>query len=498
MRGQPTRTGAHRRRQEPDRRARAVDLPRRLRRRPVLQRRLEEGPGDGRGDAPPRPADRRPRRVRASGSGRWSTPTRSPAASGRCGERRERGQPARSRRACGRRPTSIRTTARRSTCCRARSGLETRRPQVQRVGLRAAAARAAHRQQPAGSPPTASRSSTSCCSDACRALDLPVEPELYIGGSGEINAFTAGVDKPIVVLNVRRDRPADRRRAVLRHRARARPHQERPRPLLPDRRVPADRRRDRSASATFGIGELLGAGLQVALLNWKRKSEFTADRAGLLATQDVTTSLGAMMKLAGLPQKYYDRVNVDDFIAQARAFEAMDNDKLNWIAKWLSSAGQTHPWTVLRANQFLTWVDDGGYEQVLQGARRRAAALAGGSEALLPALRLRPRRTRGVLPGLRPVGRGARLSDDLGVASARRAAAARRARRRRRGVRGARWRGRRSRCRAPRRLHRERLARAAGARRRRRPPLRRPRQGRSRRRTTPSSSSTASGGGRGR
>ena len=35
---------------------------------------------------------------------------------------------------------------------------------------------------------------------ACRALDLPVEPELYLGGGGEINAFTAGVDRPIIVL----------------------------------------------------------------------------------------------------------------------------------------------------------------------------------------------------------------------------------------------------------------------------------------------------------
>ena len=37
--------------------------------------------------------------------------------------------------------------------------------------------------------------------DACHALDLPLVPELYVGAGGEINAFTAGVDKPIVVLN---------------------------------------------------------------------------------------------------------------------------------------------------------------------------------------------------------------------------------------------------------------------------------------------------------
>jgi Zn-dependent protease with chaperone function len=200
---------------------------------------------------------------------------------------------------------------------------------------------------------------------ACRALDLPLEPELYIGGSGEINAFTAGVDKPIVVLtsgaiDLLSD---DELFFVIAHEL---GHIKSGHVLYYQIAEFLPIVGEIIGSATFGIGELLGAGLQIALLNWKRKSEFTADRAGLLATQDVTTSLGAMMKLAGLPQKYYDRVNVDDFIAQARAFEAMDNDKLNWIAKWLSSAGQSHPWTVLRANQFLSWVDDGGYEQVLK------------------------------------------------------------------------------------------------------------------------------------
>src|SRR4029079_12692793 len=37
--------------------------------------------------------------------------------------------------------------------------------------------------------------------DACPALDLPLVPDLYVGAGGEINAFTAGVAKPIGVLN---------------------------------------------------------------------------------------------------------------------------------------------------------------------------------------------------------------------------------------------------------------------------------------------------------
>jgi Zn-dependent protease with chaperone function len=218
---------------------------------------------------------------------------------------------------------------------------------------------------------------------ACRALDLPLEPELYLGGGGEINAFTAGVERPIVVLTSGAVDllSEDELFFVIGHEL---GHIKSGHVLYYQIAEFLPVIGEIIGSATFGIGELLGAGLQIALLNWKRKSEFTADRAGLLATQDVTTSLSAMMKLAGLPQKYYDRVNVDDFIVQARAFEAMDNDKLDWIAKWLSSAGQSHPWTVLRANQFLTWIDDGGYEQVLAAPSVAPLVLPSGVKRFCP------------------------------------------------------------------------------------------------------------------
>src|SRR5882762_555059 len=36
---------------------------------------------------------------------------------------------------------------------------------------------------------------------ARHALDLPIQPELYVGAGGDINAFTAGVERPIVLIN---------------------------------------------------------------------------------------------------------------------------------------------------------------------------------------------------------------------------------------------------------------------------------------------------------
>lgn len=200
--------------------------------------------------------------------------------------------------------------------------------------------------------------------DVCHTLDLPQAPELYIGAGGEINAFTAGVEHPMVVLNAGAiDMLSDDElRFVMAHEL---GHVKSGHVLYYQIAEFLPLISEAIGDATFGVGALLGAGLQVALLNWRRKSEHTADRAGLLAVQDLQVVLGALMKLAGLPQRYHDQINVDDFVVQARAFDGMDSDKLSWFAKWLSVAGQTHPWTVLRAKECLSWVDEGGYERVL-------------------------------------------------------------------------------------------------------------------------------------
>jgi hypothetical protein len=43
---------------------------------------------------------------------------------------------------------------------------------------------------------------------------------------------------------------------------------------------------------------------------------------------------------------------------------------------WLSEMGESHPWTVARAHELLTWVDAKGYEAVLESPGRIAGAAA--------------------------------------------------------------------------------------------------------------------------
>lgn len=58
-------------------------------------------------------------------------------------------------------------------------------------------------------------------------------------------------------------------------------------------------------------------------------SEFTADRAGLLTCQDIEAASSAMVKLAGVPRKYFDSFDVEDFIKQAKEFYGYDYGTLD-------------------------------------------------------------------------------------------------------------------------------------------------------------------------
>lgn len=114
------------------------------------------------------------------------------------------------------------------------------------------------------------------------------------------------------------------------------------------------------------VGELARP-LQVALQYWSRMSEFTADRAGLLACQDLDAALSAIMKLSGLPEKYYYKASVQGFLNQAKEFEIKYGGTTNTIIKTLEIFDEGHPWTIVRAAELIRWVESGQYHAILDG-----------------------------------------------------------------------------------------------------------------------------------
>ncbi|MEC4816909.1 MAG: M48 family metallopeptidase [Scytonema sp. PMC 1069.18] len=203
--------------------------------------------------------------------------------------------------------------------------------------------------------------------ETCQILDIVPIPELYLlRGTGHVNAFAVGVEKPIVNINLEAMEwlSYDEHlflfgHEVARIKGKYLMYQQMAyfMPLI----------KNLITSTTLGMGGLAANGIEIALYNWMIMVKFTADRAGLLACQDVQVALTALMKLGGLPGEHLNKETIDDFTIQARSFALENLDGLDHVTKTFSFMEYTLPWTVMRASELLKWVDSGDYEKLIQG-----------------------------------------------------------------------------------------------------------------------------------
>lgn len=112
-----------------------------------------------------------------------------------------------------------------------------------------------------------------------------------------------------------------------------------------------------------------GRSIEVALNHWYRMSEFSADRAGLLACQDLNKALSAMMKMTGLPERFYGSASVDGFIKQAKDFEVSTNGLVDKTIRDIILLKASHPWTVFRASELIKWYESGEYQKVIDSCK---------------------------------------------------------------------------------------------------------------------------------
>ncbi|WP_434478210.1 M48 family metallopeptidase [Gemmatimonas sp.] len=116
---------------------------------------------------------------------------------------------------------------------------------------------------------------------------------------------------------------------------------------------------------------------QLALLEWYRKSELSADRAGMLGTHDPRASLMTFLKLAG-GKADGDAIDLDAYLAQAEDYE-MGGSAWDSVLKALNTALREHPFHTVRAGELNRWQQSGAYGAILGGDYVRR-----GSEAERP------------------------------------------------------------------------------------------------------------------
>ena len=124
-------------------------------------------------------------------------------------------------------------------------------------------------------------------------------------------------------------------------------------------------------------GAVMTQALIYALYAWFRKSELTADRAGLLVAQDPDVCISALLKVVAGSHKLVDDLNIDEFTKQADQFEDMDEDFLSLYYKFTMLRHQTHPFPALRAREIREWSLSDQYHRLLRGDYPRLNTEAG-------------------------------------------------------------------------------------------------------------------------
>jgi len=189
-------------------------------------------------------------------------------------------------------------------------------------------------------------------------------PELFVSQTPFVNAMAVGFERPFIVLNSGALGLLDReeRRVLIGH----------------------ELGHIMSGHATYttialillnaGFTAIPGLGLialpiQLALLEWSRKAELSADRAGLLASQDPTVTMGMYLKFAGgTPGD--DESSLDEFLVQAEEYE-VGGHAIDGVLKVLNLLFRSHPFNTARAAELQRWQKSGAYERILAGDYQR-------------------------------------------------------------------------------------------------------------------------------
>ena len=202
--------------------------------------------------------------------------------------------------------------------------------------------------------------------EACSILDVHPIPELYIAQTPIVNAGAIGIDRPFIVINsgtliLMED---DELQFILAHEL---GH------VLSEHVLYKTMIRLMMRMTIIALSVPLGGAALFAilagLLEWDRKSELSADRAGLLAVQDPDIAFRAHMKLAGGGMTA--QMSVDEFLAQAEEYKA-GGTVVDGVVKLLNLLGRTHPFPVLRLAELKEWSEGEAYASALAGdyARR--------------------------------------------------------------------------------------------------------------------------------
>ncbi|WP_104105070.1 M48 family metallopeptidase [Nocardioides sp. 616] len=201
--------------------------------------------------------------------------------------------------------------------------------------------------------------------DVGTTLDAGSLPELYVRASPTFNAHAIGMEKPVIVVDsgLVHLLDEDEMRFVLGH--------ELGHVLSGHAVYQTLLQRLLAMTGVFSAvpGGALGMrGILAALMEWSRKAELSADRAGLLAAQDPAAATRVHMKLAS--GGTLEHLDATSFFAQAGEY-AETEDLRDSVLKVFLVEGRSHPFAVVRAAELRRWTESGAYAEIRTGSYPR-------------------------------------------------------------------------------------------------------------------------------
>ncbi|MFK8909373.1 M48 family metallopeptidase [Streptomyces sp. YS-3] len=197
--------------------------------------------------------------------------------------------------------------------------------------------------------------------DACYILDLEKVPPMYVTQDPRPNAMCIGIDEPIIVVTTGLVELLDEEemRAVVGHEV---GHALSGHSVY--RTILLFLTNLALKVAWIPLGNVAVMAIVTALREWFRKSELSADRAGLLVGQDLQASMRGLMKIAG--GNHLHEMNVDAFLEQAEEYEA-GGDLRDSVLKILNVLPRSHPFTTVRAAELKKWAASRDYQRLMDG-----------------------------------------------------------------------------------------------------------------------------------
>lgn len=118
---------------------------------------------------------------------------------------------------------------------------------------------------------------------------------------------------------------------------------------------------------------------------WKRSAEISADRAGLIACQDIRAAMGDTLKMATGGQGTWDQLNIPALVDQLAELDRKTPLHLQHLAQ--SVLERSHPFVIFRARELARFYKSPQFQQIVSRMGRAQTGTlhyaAGGTQALL-------------------------------------------------------------------------------------------------------------------